>query len=81
MLNVYCKGGVLSVGSVQLIFRTLQVHNKTVFSMGLKWLFSGLFCFKQAVLSFILQVPISCLINVGHRRVIFTFLNISEQQE
>ena len=67
--------------SFHTVFLTLQVHDKTCFSMGLKRLFSGLFRIKQAVLSFILRVPISCLVNVGHRRVFFTFLNIAEQQE
>jgi len=81
-LKGYCgHSKSLFTRGFHVVFWALWVHGKTCFSMGLKRLFSGLFCFKQAVLSFILRVPISCLVNVGRRCVFFTFLNISEQQE
>jgi len=81
LIVYYRYAKVLFSSGIPAIFWTLRVHDKAVFSMGLKRLFSGLFRIKQAVLSFILRLPVSCLINVGHRRVFFTFLNIAEQQE
>ena len=78
-LKGYCgHSKSLFTRSFHVFFWALWVHDKTVFSMGLKRLFSGLFRILKAVLSFILRVHISYLGNVGRRRVFFTFVNISE---
>jgi len=70
----------LITGSGQAVSWVLWLHDKTRFSIGLKRFFWVISC-KTTVFTIFLRLPISCLINVGRRRVFFTFIKTSGVQK